>query len=166
MSRLDSTPAQQHPAPPPALLAALKRSQKRNCELENYVAWEDQLFANPHLSATHKLELRATRRAIQRGQTHDEEGRTRINLTTIAQQIGVSPDTVGRGLKYLANLGVINRETRPEVRANGERWTRVYASLNEEVIKTPEKIVPEQPRHHGGVRYTCPGSEPFERARI
>ncbi len=137
------------------LQIALKRAQARNRELENYIKWEERLFANAHLSATHKLTLIATRHAVLRGQTHDEAGRTRLNLNTIAERIGVSPDTVGRNLKYLENVGVVNRQTRPEIQENGERWTRVYASLNKELLQAPEKIVPEAPRNHGGTRYRC-----------
>jgi len=142
--------------PTPAQIAALQRAQEENRKLKGYIAWEDRLFSNPHLSATHKLALRATRRAVQRGQTHDDQGRTRINLNTIAEQIGVSPDTVGRGLKYLESLGVVERDLKPEVQENGERWTRIYASVNEEKLQTPEKIIPDQPRNHGGPRYACP----------
>ena len=79
--------------PSPALLSAFKRAQERNRELEAFIRWEDELFSNSHLSGNHKLEIRATRRAVQRAQTHDEQGRARINLTTIAEQIGVSPRT-------------------------------------------------------------------------
>jgi DNA-binding MarR family transcriptional regulator len=147
-------PEHPHPSLTP-LQMALKRAQARNRELENYITWEERLFANAHLSATHKLTLIATRHAVLRGQTHDEAGRTRLNLNTIAERIGVSPDTVGRNLKYLENVGVVDRQTRPEVQENGERWTRVYASLNEELLKAPEKIVPEAPRNHGGTRYRC-----------
>ncbi|MBV9690218.1 MAG: hypothetical protein JO202_10980 [Ktedonobacteraceae bacterium] len=139
-----------------AAVQALHRTQQRVRALEAYIAWEDRLFSNPHLSATHKLELRATRRAIERGQTHDEQGRTRINLRTIAQQIGVSPDTVGRGLKLFEQVGVLSRDVQAETQDNGERWTRVYASLQEEMLQTPETIAPPAPRKHGGPRYRCP----------
>jgi len=148
------TPSSQGPTP--AHIATITRLQDENRRLRSYIAWEDRLFANPHLGANHKLELRATRRAVQRGQTHDEQGRTRINLTTIAEQIGVSPDTVSRGLKYLESLGVVERELKPEIQENGERWTRVYARLNDEKIAAPETIIPDTPRNHGGPRYACP----------
>lgn len=149
------TPDQQlasMPEAPSSLVVALKR---RNRELEDYIKWEERLFSNPHLSATHKLTLIATRRAALRGQTHDDAGRTRLNLSSIAEHIGVSPDTVGRNLKYLSQLGAVDRQTRAEIQENGERWTRVYASLNEELLQAPEKIIPETPRNHGGNRYTC-----------
>ncbi|HLX39395.1 MAG TPA: hypothetical protein VKR42_02645, partial [Ktedonobacteraceae bacterium] len=115
-----------HPQPSlTPLQIALKRAQARNLELENYIKWEERLFANAHLSATHKLTLIATRHAVLRGQTHDEAGCTRLNLNTIAERIGVSPGTVGRNLKYLEHVGVVDRQTRPEIQENGERWTRV-----------------------------------------
>jgi DNA-binding transcriptional ArsR family regulator len=142
--------------PPPALVAALKRAQERNRELETFIRWEDELFANPYLSGNHKLEIRATRRAVERAQIHDEQGRSRINLTTIAEHIGVSPDTMGRGLKVLEQCGVIaSHALKPEVQENGERWTRHYVTLNEEVLKRPKDIKPPEPRNHGGNRYRC-----------
>jgi len=146
---------QQHASSPQPLLLALQRTQERNRELENYIKWEERLFSNPHLSATHKLTLIATRRAALRGQTHDAQGRTRLNLNSIAERIGVSSDTVGRNLKYLATVGVVDRQTVPEIQENGERWTRVYASFNNELLQAPEKIIPETPRNHGGNRYRC-----------
>jgi hypothetical protein len=73
-----------HNPAPPALLVAFQRIQERNRELEAFIRWEDELFSNAHLSGNHKLAIRATRRAVQRAQTHDEQGRARINLTTIA----------------------------------------------------------------------------------
>lgn len=146
---------QQHASSLQPLLLTLQRTQERNRELENYIKWEERLFSNPHLSATHKLTLIATRRAALRGQTHDAQGRTRLNLNGIAEHIGVSPDTVGRNLKYLATIGVVDRQTVPEIQENGERWTRVYARFNSELLQTPEKIVPITPRNHGGNRYQC-----------
>jgi hypothetical protein len=142
--------------PPPALVAALKRTQERARELEAFIRWEDELFANPHLSGNHKLELRATRRAVERAQTRDEEGRARINLSTIAGQIGVSPDTMSRGLKLLKACGVIaSHALRSEVQEDGEYQTRHYITLDEERLKHPKEIVPPQPRNHGGNRYRC-----------
>jgi hypothetical protein len=150
------TPSSGEPAPTPAYIAAYNRLKEENLRLKSYIQWEDHLFANPHLSASHKLTLRSTRRAIYRGQTHDEQGRTRINFTTIAEQIGSSSDTVSRSIKHLVSLNLLECDLKTEIQENGERWTRVYARLNEEVIKTPEKIIPAQPRNHGGPRYACP----------
>jgi hypothetical protein len=150
------TPSPQEPAPTPAHIAAYNRLKEENLRLKSYIQWEDHLFANPHLSATHKLTLRSTRRAVYRGQTHDEQGRTRINFTTIAQQIGTSSDTVSRNIKHLVTLNLLECDRKTEIQENGERWTRVYARLNEETINAPEKIIPAQPRNHGGRRYACP----------
>jgi hypothetical protein len=145
-----------NPQPAPALLSAFKRAQERNRELEAFIRWEDALFSNPHLSGNHKLEIRATRRAVQRAQTHDEQGRARINLTTIAEQIGISPDTMGRGLKVLKQCGIIaDHNLKPEIQENGERWTRHYVTLNEDLLKRPKEIQPPAPRNHGGSRYHC-----------
>src|SRR5579884_2159386 len=142
--------------PPPALVAALKRAQERNRELEAFIHWEDELFANPYLSGNHKLELRATRRAVERAQTHDEEGRARINLSTLAHHIGVSPDTMSRGLKLLKACGVIaSHSLKPEVQEDGTYQTRHYIRLDEQRLQHPRDIQPPQPRNHGGNRYRC-----------
>src|SRR5438094_234054 len=50
--------------PSPAILSAFKRTQERNRKLEAFIRWEDALFSNPHLSGNHKIEIRATRRAV------------------------------------------------------------------------------------------------------
>jgi DNA-binding MarR family transcriptional regulator len=130
-------------------------------ELERYLSWEDQLFSNPHLSPTHKLALRATRRAAERSQTHDEQGKARVNLGIIAEQIGVSEDTVSRSLKLLESVGAINKETRHELQETGDLWRRVYVDINPTALEKPRELAPEQPRNHGGKRYICPacGSE-------
>src|SRR5712692_9910305 len=136
--------------------AALQRAQERNRELEAFIRWEYELFSNAHLSGNHKLEIRATRRAVERAQTHDAQGRARINLTTIAEQIGVSPDTMGRELKVLKQCGVItDHDLKPEIQENGERWTRHYVTLDEQLLARPKEIKPPEPRNHGGKRYHC-----------
>jgi hypothetical protein len=142
---------------PASYQIALQRAQTRARELEQFIDWEDELFSNSQLSTTHKLAIRATRRAVQRGQTKDQAGRTRINMRSIAEQIGVSPDTVSRGVKFLQACGVIeDRENKTEIQEEtGERWTRVYVSLNEEKLSKPKEITPPEPRKQGGDRYQC-----------
>ncbi len=150
-----STTLHQHNTPQPAILA-LKREQERRRELETFIRWEDELFSNPNISGNHKLEIRATRRAVQRAQTRDEAGRARINLKTIAEQIGISPDTMSRGLKTLKACGVIaDHNFKHEVQENGELWTRHYIALNDDMLQQPREIKPPTPRNHGGNRYRC-----------
>lgn len=151
-----SNPQNNHPA-----VIALNRAQTRIKELESYIRWEDQLFANPRLSATHKIALRATRRATERSQTHDEQGKARINLGIIAEQAGVSEDTISRSLKVLESAGAISKETRHELQETGDLWRRVYVDINPTALEKPRELAPEQPRNHGGKRYVCPacGSE-------
>jgi len=142
---------QQHPA-----VTAYNQLQQRYKALEAFVRWEDALFSNAHMSGNHKLEIRATRRAVERTQTRDDQGRARINLTTIAEQIGISPDTMSRGLKVLEQCGVIaDKAIKLEAQENGERWTRYYVKLNEELLQQPKEIKPPEPRNHGGQRYIC-----------
>jgi hypothetical protein len=143
---------------PPTMVPYPVYQQERELrrKAEAFIQWENTLFSNPNISGNHKLEIRATRYAVQRAQTHDDAGRARINQTTIAQQIGVSPDTMSRGLKFLKQCGVIaDHDLRPEVQENGERWTRHYIKLDEELLQRPHEIHPPAPRNHGGQRYTC-----------
>jgi DNA-binding transcriptional ArsR family regulator len=147
--------AQSAPAQHPAIIA-LQRAKERVKELEGYLTWEDQLFSNPALSPADKLTLRATRRAAERGQTRDEAGRTRINLGIIAEQIGMSPDTVGRRLNILQSAGAVSKETRHELQESGDMWRRVYVAIEEPALHKPREIAPETPRNHGGKRYFCP----------
>src|SRR5262249_14463482 len=63
---------------------------------------------------------------------------------------------MSRGLKVLEQCGVIaDKVTKPEVQENGERWTRHYISLDENVLQRPKEIKPPEPRNHGGNRYRC-----------
>lgn len=132
-----------------------ERQAKRERDL--FIAWEDELFSNSQIGANRKLETRAIKRAVQRGQMKDEQGRTRINMRTIAEQTGSSPDTVSRGIKFLQSCGVVaDREMKAEIQeGTGERWTRVYVSLDDEKLARPKDIAPPEPRRHGGNRYTC-----------
>lgn len=150
-----SSIAQGVPARHPAILA-LQRARDRLKELEGYLTWEDQLFSNTALSAADKLTLRATRRAAEHSRTHDDQGRARINLGIIAEQIGVSPDTVSRRLAVLESAGAITKETRPELQDSGDLWRRVYVAITPKVLEHPRELAPEQPRNHGGKRYICP----------
>ncbi len=147
----------QQPTVPSSLMEAFKREQQRRHELEQYISWEDNLFKNPNLGPGRKLEIRAIRRAVQRGKTKDTAGRTRINLKTCGEEIGASSDTLSRGLKFLAQCGVIpDKKLTPEIQENGEQWKRWYISLNEDLLQTPDKIEPPTPRNHGGDRtYIC-----------
>ncbi len=144
----------QQPTVPSSLYNALNQ---RYHTLKQYISWEDTLFENPNLGPGHKLEIRAIRRAVQRGKVKDAAGRTRINLTKCGEEIGASSDTLSRGLKFLAQCGVIpDKKLTPEIQENGEQWKRWYISLNEELLQTPDKIEPPTPRNHGGDRtYIC-----------
>lgn len=138
---------------PYAVYARLKDQYR---ELQAFVKWEDELFGNHHLSGNQKLGIRATRRAVRHAQIRDEQGRARINLTTIAGQIGVSPDTMSRGLKVLEKCGVISdHDVKAETQENGERWTRHYVALDDDVLSKPKDIKPPEPRNHGGDHMYC-----------
>ncbi len=139
-------------------IEALKREQQRRRELEHYISWEDKLFRNRHISAGQKLRLRALRRSVERGKTRDDAGRTRINLTTISEDTGESPDSISRAIKFFEKCNLVpDKKLVPETQENGEQWKRWYISLNQELLTHPDQIVPPEPRNHGGDRtYICP----------
>ncbi len=66
------TPAQGEIQPPEGLLVAYRRVQARNRELEQYISWEDRLFSNPHLSASHKLVAREAVRVVRKNKKRDD----------------------------------------------------------------------------------------------
>src|SRR5215469_8862456 len=121
-------------AEPSSYQIALQRAQAHARELEQFIAWEDELFSNPHLSGNHKIILRATRRAVHQGKKKDERGRTHVAIWTIAKQSGVSDDTVRRGLEFFQTCGVVtDRKTKPEINImTGEQKSRAYIALDEE----------------------------------
>jgi len=147
----------QQPTGPSSTIEALKREQQRRRELEHYISWEDKLFRNRHISAGQKLRLRALRRSVERGKTRDDAGRTRINLTTISDDTGESPDSISRAIKFFEKCNLIpDKQLIPEIQENGEQWKRWYISLNQELLTHPDQIVPPEPRNHGGDRtYIC-----------
>lgn len=144
-------------SPPTVPYAVYAREHERRIRAEQFITWEQHLFANPHLNPAQKLTLRAMRNAMERGTTQDEEGRTRVNLTTIGEHIGMSADTVSRSLKvFTAHVpGLVDVAERTETQENGERWTRKYVKFDEEQLLHPEQITPVVPRAHGGPRYVC-----------
>ncbi len=125
--------------------------------LTSLLTWEDKLFSNPHLSATHKLVLRTTRQKVS---TSNSKELTKIFLPAIANKTGLSTKTTGRSLKYLAHAGALIRKAETVTSDTGERKTHLFIGLTEDILQ-PDKIQPIKPRNHGGKRSACPscGSE-------
>lgn len=149
----------QPPTGPSSVFETLKLEQQRRRELEQYISWEDKLFRNRHISAGQKLRLRALRRSVERGKTRDDAGRTRINLTSISDETGESPDSISRAIKFFEQCNLVpDKQLVPETQENGEQWKRWYISLNQELLAHPDQIIPPEPRNHGGDRtYICAG---------
>lgn len=150
-------PAQGELQPPPGLLEAYRRVQARNRELEQYISWEDRLFSNPHLSASHKLVAREAVRVTRKGKKRESDGLTYVNMEKLAEQAGTSTSTARRTLQYLADLHVLERSEESVTNDNGERRTHIFIGVSDILDKSPQKIIPEVPRNHGGTRSpTCP----------
>jgi len=145
------TPAQGEIQPPKGLLVAYRRVQARNRELEQYISWEDRLFSNPHLSASHKLVTREAVRIVRKSKKRDD-GLTYINMEKLAEKAGTSTSTARRTLQYLAELGVLERSEESITNDDGERRTHIFIGVSEVLEKTPQQIIPEVPRNHGGTR--------------
>lgn len=138
---------------------SLRAARERIKVLEQQITWENELFANPHLSPGHKLTYRATVDTMRKaGQPQD--GLTKIYIPAIAEKVGLSPKTVGKNLQFLADTGALVREAETDTDTYGQRITRVFIGLTEQVNR-PEQIQPAKPRNHGGLRSFCPacGSE-------
>lgn len=150
------TPSQGETQPPTGLIAAYRKVQARNHELEQYISWEDRLFSNPHLSASHKLVARETVRVVRKAKKRDD-GLAYINMEKLAEKAGTSTSTARRTLQYLAELGVLERSEEQVTNDNGERRTHIYIGVSEVLEKAPQQIIPDTPRNHGGTRPpTCP----------
>lgn len=120
---------------------------------------QDRLFGNPHLKPAQKLGLYYLQRQVERGQHHDREGRTRINATTLAKHMGMSPDTGNRFIEFcktqLPDLG--DWATHPEPGPDGTIIDRHYVKfINQDLLTHPEQIMPAELRKQGGDHYLCP----------
>lgn len=151
------TPAQGEIQPPSGLIAAYRKVQARNRELEQLIIWEDRLFSNPHLSASHKLVAREAVRVAREGKKRESDGLTYVNMEKLAEKAGTSTSTARRTLQFLADLGVMERSEEQVTNDNGERRTHIFIGVSDVLDKSPQKIIPEVPRNHGGTRPpNCP----------
>src|SRR5512135_3347801 len=130
-------------------IAALEAEVRRLKPFEQQVIFENTLFANPHLSPTHRLTLRE---CLFGKQKVSVDALSKVYIPAIAEKIGLSAKTTGKSLKFLALTGAIRRETETKTNENGERVTRVFLSLTEQIYR-PETIKPPTKRNHGGKRY-------------
>ncbi len=137
----------------------IKTLEQENRQLKQQLLWEDKLFANPNLSPGHKLALRAAVYTVHKAD-QPPDSLTKIFIPSIAAKIGLSPKTTGKSLQFLSDTGALIREAETGTDGNGQKITRVYIGLTDQ-IKKPETIQPSKPRNHGGLRSYCPscGSE-------
>jgi len=66
--------------------------------------YQHTLFANPDLSSSEKLVLLASRLVVRELRADDDTSLTDFHLNTIAQQTGLTNETVGKKLKRLDNV--------------------------------------------------------------
>jgi hypothetical protein len=151
-----------------ARIKTLETENRQLRSLRDLRVWEDKLYANPHLSPSHKLALRQAVITISKARKNESRELTKIYLPAIAQAIGLSAKTAGRTLMYLADAGAILREAETVTDDHGARRTHIAIGLTDSAL-SPDTIQPPQPRNHGGRRERCPAcgsSELLEEKKI
>lgn len=117
----------------------------------------DLLNSNSQLKPAQKQGLYYLNRQIERGTHHDAQGRTRINATTIAKQIGMSASTGERLIDFckeqLPDLYDIDSHDEPGPEP-GQTVPRTYVKVKDpELLKEPDKIAPLVFKKQGGDQY-------------
>jgi primase-polymerase (primpol)-like protein len=137
----------------------LAKERERVKHLEGELAWERKLRANKHLSPAHKLVGSALKEQWARAQAKGApEEEMPIHLPTVAKKIGMSERTVSGAIVQLHNMGAIRRAEQHPIAESGpnkgKRVTRLYIQP-QALLDAPDKLQPEKPRNHGGLRF-CP----------
>ena len=138
-------------------------AEKRVAELERENAkfnakdkWQKKFAKITKLDSTDKEIVKRLLHHEEWGEVHDEEGRVRINFTTIGGDTGVHEDTVSRHFKQrIATSNLVDAVSIKDPKSGEERW---YVKLNREIIDAADdkKITfTKDPPKHGGDRYTC-----------
>lgn len=135
-----------------------QRERQRAYAREKYT---EQLYGNKALNSTQKIGLDLLLKQIERGKHHDDEGRTRINATTIANTMGMSPSTGDRLVKWckkqLPDFFDTASHDEPGPNGDDELIPRTYMKvIDDELARTPQLIVPLEIKKAGGDQYTCP----------
>lgn len=136
--------------------------------------YQHTLFANPDLSSSEKLVLLASRFVVRELRADDDTSLTDFHLSTIAQQTGLTNETVGKKLKRLDDVFNTVEYKPKKVYAGKDKDNKpVFVSDTKlallPLIDQPQAIqLPNGAPRQGGPREkkTCPacGSDKIQRA--
>ena len=131
------------------------------------------LFANPDLSSSEKLVLLASRRVVRELRADDDISLTDFHLHTIAQQTGLTNETVGKKLHRLdAVFNTVEYKPKKVYAGKGREGKSLFVSDTKLAIlplaDQPQAIqLPDATPRHGGPREkkVCPqcGSDKVQR---
>ena len=79
----------------------LVRAHQRIEAYEREQSYQEELFSHPDLVSSEKLVLLVGRKVVRELRADDDASLTDIHLTLIAQQTGLTPETVGKKLQRL-----------------------------------------------------------------
>lgn len=131
---------------------------KRRIQAEEELQRLSRLYSNVALKPAQKIGLHLLQNAVERGQTHDDEGRTRVNATTISKKMGMSRSTGDRLIEFCKKQlpGLLDVAQHTEALPDGTETPRTYIKFADlELLHHPENIIPLDIRKQGGDRYTC-----------
>jgi len=132
------------------------------------------LFANPDLSSSEKLVLLASRGVVRELRADDDTSLTDFHLNTIAQQTGLTNETVGKKLKRLDDVfNTVEYKTEKVFAGKDKDGKRIFVSDTKlallPLVDQPQMIqLPDGAPRQGGPREkkVCPacGSDKVQRA--
>ena len=144
-----------------------------NANIEEKI-YQSNLFANPDLSSSEKLVLLASRNVVRELRADDDVSLADFHLNTIANQTGLTTETVGLKLHRLdAVFNTVEYETKKVYAGKDRQGKKLYVSDTKLAIlplaDQPQAIqLPETAPRHGGPREkkVCPtcGSDKIQRA--
>ena len=136
--------------------------------------YQHALFANPDLSSSEKLVLLASRSVVRELRADDDTSLTDFHLTTIAQQTGLTNETVGKKLHRLdAVFNTVEYKPKKVYAGKDKDGKSLFVSDTKlallPLVDQPQAIqLPDNGPRHGGAREkkVCPhcGSDKVQRA--
>ncbi len=136
--------------------------------------YQHTLFANPDLSSSEKLVLLASRMVVRELRADDDTSLTDFHLNTIAQQTGLTNETVGKKLHRLdAVFNTVEYKPKKVYAGKDRDGKSLFVSDTKLAIlplaNQPQAIqLPDAAPRHGGMREkkVCPqcGSDKIQRA--
>lgn len=143
-------------APSIEYLQEVVESQKRviNAQREK-LQWYEGILCNKDLPINMRLAAIASKK-LEETRKPGEDGYYRAHLPYLAEIVGVSPSTMSRGLKNLADCTeAVERLTKPD---KDEPYKDIVFIRPTDLLARPQEIAPikEIKRHGGDHRITCP----------